>query len=135
MCAQSCQTLCNPMDCNTPGSSVHGIFLRQEYWSGLPFLPPGDLPDPGMEAVFPTCPALAAGFFTTSAAWKAQYLILQCYSEPKGRLWVRCREIFRQLLVRDDMQCRAGLHWPRGERWRVKKMENECLFSSFEKRR
>ena len=66
-----------PHDCNTPGSSVHGIFLRQEYWSGLPFLPPGDLTDPGMEAVFPTCPALAAGFFTTSAAWKAQYLILQ----------------------------------------------------------
>ena len=57
--------------------SMGFFFLRQEYWSGLPFLPPGDLPDPGMEAMFPTCPALAAEFFTTSAAWKAQYLILQ----------------------------------------------------------
>ena len=37
-------------------------FSRQEYWSGLSFPPPGDLPDPGME---PGCPALAGGFFTT----------------------------------------------------------------------
>ena len=50
-----------PMDCSPPGSSVHGI-LRQEYWSGLPFPSPGDLPDPGIE---PASPALAEGFFTT----------------------------------------------------------------------
>jgi len=37
-------------------------FSRQEYWSGLPFPTPGDLPDPGIE---PTSPALAGGFFTT----------------------------------------------------------------------
>ena len=37
---------------------VCGIFL-QEYWSGLPFPPPGDLPDPGVE---PVSPALADGF-------------------------------------------------------------------------
>ena len=36
--------------------------LRQEYWSGLPFPSPGDLPNPGLE---PTSPALAGGFFTT----------------------------------------------------------------------
>ena len=41
-CAQSCLTLHNPMDCIPPCSSVHG-FSRQEYWSGLPFPPPGDL--------------------------------------------------------------------------------------------
>ena len=35
---------------------------RQEYWSGLPFPHPGDLPEPGIE---PTSPALAGGFFTT----------------------------------------------------------------------
>ena len=34
--------------------------FRQEYWSGLPFPPPGDLPDPGIE---PVSPALAGGFF------------------------------------------------------------------------
>ena len=37
---QSCPTLCDPMECNLSGSSVHGI-SRQEYWSGLPFPPPG----------------------------------------------------------------------------------------------
>ena len=37
-------------------------FPRQEYWSGLPFLSPGDLPDPGIELQFPT---LAGRFFTT----------------------------------------------------------------------
>ena len=42
-------------------------FLRQEYWSGMPFLPPGDLPDPGIE---PVSPALAGGFFSTEPHWK-----------------------------------------------------------------
>ena len=37
----------------------------QEYWSGLPFLPPGDLPDPGIEHMSPVSPALASRFFTT----------------------------------------------------------------------
>ena len=45
---ESCPTLCGPMDCSPPGSSVHG-FSRQKYWSGLPCPPPGDLPDPGIE--------------------------------------------------------------------------------------
>ena len=35
-------------------------FSRQEYWSGLPFPPPGDLPDPGIQRVFPVSPALEA---------------------------------------------------------------------------
>ena len=46
--AQSCLTLCNPMDCSPPGSSVHGI-LQAKCWSGLPFPFPGDLPDPEVE--------------------------------------------------------------------------------------
>ena len=41
-------------------------FPRQENWSGLPFPPPGDLPDPGMEPVSPVSPALAGRFFTFS---------------------------------------------------------------------
>ena len=40
-------------------------FSRQEYWSGLPFPPPEDLPDPGIEPVSPVSPALARRFFTT----------------------------------------------------------------------
>ena len=44
---------------------------RQEYWSGLPCSPPGDLPDPGMELTFLKSPPLAGRFFTTSATWEA----------------------------------------------------------------
>ena len=43
-------------------------FSREEYWSGLPFLSPGDLPDPGIEPTSLASPALAGGFFTT-ATW------------------------------------------------------------------
>ena len=42
-------------------------FPWQEYWSGLPFLPPGNLPEPGIKTVSLACPTLAGGFFTTSA--------------------------------------------------------------------
>jgi len=56
--AQSCPTLCDPMDCSPPGSSVHGIFQAR-------ILPtPGDLLDPGTEATFLVSPALAGQFFT-----------------------------------------------------------------------
>ena len=44
---------------------------RQEYWSGLPFPPPGDLPDPRIELMSLSSPALARGFFTISATWEA----------------------------------------------------------------
>ena len=42
-------------------------FSRQEYWSGLPCPPPGNLPDPGIERPSLMSPALAGGFFTSSA--------------------------------------------------------------------
>ena len=42
-------------------------FSRQEYWSGLPCLPPGDLLDPGIK---PMCPAFAGGFFINCTTWK-----------------------------------------------------------------
>ena len=54
---QSCLTLCDVMDCSPPGSSVHGILSRQEYWSGLPFPSPGDLANSG---ITPGSPALQA---------------------------------------------------------------------------
>ena len=43
----------------------------QEYWSGLQCPPPGDLPGPGIKPVSLMSPALADGFFTTSATWEA----------------------------------------------------------------
>ena len=54
--AQLCPTFCKTMDYTPAGSSVHG-FPRQEYWSGLLFPSPGDLPNPGIK---PGSPALQA---------------------------------------------------------------------------
>ena len=45
-------------------------FSRQEYWSGLPHPPPGDLPNPGIEPASLASPALAGRFFTTNASWE-----------------------------------------------------------------
>ena len=45
-------------------------FSRQAYWSGLPFPPPGDLPGAGIKPESLMSPALADGFFTTSATWE-----------------------------------------------------------------
>ena len=42
-------------------------FYRQDYWSEVPCFPPGDLPNPGIEPISLTSPALPDGFFTTSA--------------------------------------------------------------------
>jgi len=58
------------MDYSQPGNSVDGI-LRAKSWSGLPFLPPEDLPDPEIEPESLISPEFANGFFTT------KYL-LQC---------------------------------------------------------
>ena len=52
-------------------------FSRQEYWSVVPFPPPGDLPDLGTEPASLTSPALAGGFFTTSTTHS--YIHFYCY--------------------------------------------------------
>ena len=66
--AQSCPTLCDPVDC----SWLFMGFSRQEYWSGFPFPSPGDLTNPGIESWFLT--------------WQADALS----SEPPGKSL--CRE-------------------------------------------
>ena len=52
---------CNPVDFS-PQAPLSMGFSRQEYWSGLPYPSPGDLPDPGIE---PMSPALQADFLPT----------------------------------------------------------------------
>ena len=61
-----CLTLVTPwtVACQSPLSMG---FPRQEYWSGLLFPSPGDLPDPGIKPMAPASPVLAGGFFTTAA--------------------------------------------------------------------
>ena len=68
---QSYLTLCDPMGCSPPGSSVHEILQgRILEWVACP--PPGNLPKPGVEPTSLASPALAGGFFTTNATWEAR---------------------------------------------------------------
>ena len=61
LATKPCSTLCDPMDCSPPGSSVHRIsHARMLGWLDFPF--PGDLSDPGIR---PTFSALASRFFIT----------------------------------------------------------------------
>ena len=53
-------------------------FPRQEYWSGLPFPSPGDLPNSGIKPASLVSPALAGGFFTISTTWEAPKFLQTC---------------------------------------------------------
>ena len=68
------------MDSSLPGTPVHGILQAR-----FPRSPSGDLPDPEIEPVLLTSPALAGGFFTTSATWEAlesdQYIVYIQYDQ------------------------------------------------------
>ena len=75
-CVGVCSVALDVSDSETPWTvacqaSLSMGFPRQEYWSGLPFPPPGDLLDQGLEFTSLISPALADGFFVTSATWKA----------------------------------------------------------------
>ena len=86
-----CLILCNPMDCCPPGSSVYGI-SRQEYWSGLPFPSPGDLPNPEIK---PMSPALAGRFFIAEPPGKAT---MEYYSAIKrNEIWIICTGSFPEM--------------------------------------
>ena len=65
--AQSCPTLWDPMDCVACQVSLSTKFLRQEYWSDLPFPTPGFLPDPGIKHA---SPARSGRFFNTEPPGK-----------------------------------------------------------------
>ena len=74
VCAKSlqwCPILCDPIDCSHQAPLSKG-FSRQEYWSGLPCPPPGNLPNPGIKHASLISPAKSDGFFTTSTTWEAQ---------------------------------------------------------------
>ena len=80
---QSCLTLQTHGACQDPLSME---FSRQEYWSGLPFPPPGDHPHPGIKSAFP---ALAGRFFTTEPSkkplknWSETFLLVMFRFESK----------------------------------------------------
>ena len=97
------------MDCCPPGSSVHEI-LWQEYWSGYPFLSPGDLTNPGTE---PRSPPLQADSLTAKPQEKPKNTgvgslspleqIVQTQESNRGLL--HCRWILYQLSYQGSPNC------------------------------
>ena len=120
-------TLCNPMDCSLPGSSVHGI-LQARYWSGLLCPPPGDLPDPGMEPMSLLSPALAGRFFTTRATREApQMIILGSNQESKhssmhNSVYKNTGSSLVSFLImsKEIQNFKQGLDYLKCETWRIK---------------
>ena len=72
--AQSCLTLCNPMDCSPPGSFVHGDSPGKNTGVGLPFPPLGDLPKPGTD---PRSPTLQADSLPSESPGKLGQMVKQ----------------------------------------------------------
>ena len=69
-------------------------FSRQENCRGLPCPPPGGFPNPGIELVSLTSPALAGGFFTTSATWTRGYLRLIHVD-----VWQKASQYFKVIIL------------------------------------
>ena len=67
--ARSCPTPCDPMDAVYQAPLSLG-FSRQEYWSGLPFPSPGDLPNIGIKPAFPVSPPLQVDSLLTEPSGK-----------------------------------------------------------------
>ena len=80
MCVCVCEVASVVSDSATIWTVAHQAplsvgFSRQEYWSGLPCLPPGYLPNLGIEPSSFMSPALVVGFLTTGATWEAHMYI------------------------------------------------------------
>ena len=76
-------------------------FFRQEYWSGLPFLPPGNLPDPEIEPVSPGSPALQADFLPIKPSGKPilfNFFLNECIVVQRYEASAKCKlRIWRPL--------------------------------------
>ena len=100
---QSCLTLCDPMDCSLPGSSVHRVIPARilEWVAVFSFW---DLPDPGIEPASPVAPALAGGFFIW-ATWEAPWGNLSDIYPPKTQKKVSSTFLVSRVFLTED----AGL--------------------------
>ena len=93
---QLCLTLCDPMDCSPPGSSVPGI-LQARILERVAISPPRDLPNPGIKPTSLMSPELAGGFFTTGATWEApnqlysnkKFKNKKIYIKPKNKVYFK----------------------------------------------
>ena len=107
--AQSCRTLCDPMDCSLPGFSVHGIpQARILEWVAIPFS--RNLPDPGIK---PGSSCTAGRLFTVWATRKP--FPPKMYNHPDPKKYILCDSIlplWRWSYSFSFLVCRYGeLHW------------------------
>ena len=118
VCARvlSCSVL---SDAVTPGIMAHQAplpleFSKQEYWSGVPFPPPGDLPDSGTDL---TSPALVGGFFTTVPPGKSIVFLIAGIFAMGVDIFVQFLKhliflFFKSLLILETITVRGDLHQP-----------------------
>ena len=78
--------------------SLYMEFSRQEYWSGLTFPTPGDLPDPGIKPMSLTSPTLEGRFFTIALPGKLNSLMKSLETESSDRTGLRCLVISLQMI-------------------------------------
>ena len=81
---QSCPIVCNPMDCSLPGS----MGFSREYWNGLPFRSPGDLPDPGVKPGLDLLHCRQILYCLSHQKWRDLLECLQPGSEGAG-IWIQ----------------------------------------------
>ena len=89
-------------------------FSCQENWSGLPCLPPGDLPNPGGEPTSPTSPALAGAFFPTSATREAPEVARLSNTCDVARLRAMERTVRNtagECQSQDQVECKSANAW------------------------
>ena len=96
---QSCLTLWDPMDV-AHEAPLSMRFSRQECYSGLPYPPPGDLPNPGIKPVSLTSPTLAGGFFTTNTTWE-----VQPHSQEQAKSWASLTSLLGHLTATWSVLC------------------------------
>ena len=110
-------------------------FSRQEYWSGLPSPPTGDLPHPGIKPMSLTSPALTSGFFTTSATWEIQWPHKSSTEMLSWRFPVCEEQVLKECGVHIEVVaiacCFCGFRMLKVWSWSIKWLYNQnCLVQS-----
>ena len=99
---------CDPMDCSSPGSSVHGA-SQQEYWNGLPVPSPGDLPDPEVKPRYPTLqadylPSEPPGKPTRFTMNVLSFLLKKCRKTRANQVQTKKKKSVSCSVVSDSLQ-------------------------------
>ena len=135
VCAQSSLTVCNPMDCSLPGSSIHGLFQgRILEWVAMPSSRGSSWP---RARTLSSCVSLAGEFFTTSTTWEACIALwalqinlrptqrtLPYWKTPRLRRLLQSTKTAGQVLIRSPIQRNVVLI--------PKSMTQTCIVENFQ---